>query len=283
MSSTYPIITGFDSMKININDIVLNYEVCGAGEPLILIGGLTANCREWRRMIPYLEKYFTVYMPENRGAGETTGWSADFTVEDMANDIARFIVDLNLNRAYLIGHSMGGAILQRLCVTHSSLIKAAVIASSFAKFPKASQLYIENTAELLAAGVTNALTLKTICTRLYGNSCLSHDDFMTSEFDRMLTDPTPQTLEGYQAQVKAIDQFDSRQDLSDIQCPVLIVNGTEDLLTPPVLAEELHHRIEHSKLKWIDQCGHMIPQEKPEALVQLAMRFFHDVEKNSLA
>jgi pimeloyl-ACP methyl ester carboxylesterase len=269
-------------MKISINDIVLHYEKCGAGDPLILIGGLTANCREWQRMLPYLEKYFTVYMPENRGAGKTTGWSSDFTIEDMADDIAQFIIELNLNGAYLIGHSMGGAILQRLCVAHPSLIKAAIIVSSFAKFPRASQLYIENTAELLAAGVNIELVLKTICTRLYGNSCLSYDDFMASEFERMLTDPTPQTPEGYLAQVKAIDQFDGRKELSDIQCPVLIVNGTEDLLTPDVHSEELHHRIDRSKLKWIDQCGHMIPQEKPETLVQLAVDFFM-MWKNKLA
>ena len=266
-------------MKINVNPILLNYDVCGIGEPLILIGGLTANCREWHRMIPYLEKYFTVYTPENRGAGETTGWSTDFTIDDMANDIVRFMNALDLNSAYLVGHSMGGAILQRLCVTHPSLINAAVIASSFAKFPKAAQLYIENTADLLEAGVQIELVLKTICTRLYGNSCLSHGAFMTSEFERMLRDPVPQTPEGYQAQVKAIEQFDGRKNLSDIQCPVLIVNGTDDLLTPHDLSEELNHQINRSKLEWIQSCGHMIPQEKPETFAQLVINFFHDVKK----
>ena len=261
-------------MKINVNHIALNYDVCGVGEPLILMGGLTANYREWHRMLPYLEKYFTVYMPENRGAGETTGWSANFTMDDMANDIAQFMNELELNSAYLIGHSMGGAILQRLCVTHPSLIKAAVIASSFAKFPKAAQLYIENTADLLAAGVPIKLVLKTICTRLYGNSCLSHNDFMDSEFERMLKDPAPQTPEGYQAQVKAIEQFDGRQILNDIQCPVLIVNGTEDLLTPHELSEELNRQINFSRLEWIQSCGHMIPQEKPEVFAQLVTDFF---------
>lgn len=268
-------------MKININRITLNYDVCGVGEPLILIGGLTANCREWQRMLPYLEKHFTVYMPENRGVGETTGWLASFTIDDMANDIAQFMNVLDLNSAYFIGHSMGGAILQRLCVTHPSLIKAAVIASSFAKFPKAAQLYIENTADLLAAGVPIELVLKTICSRLYGNSCLSHNDFMAAEFERMLKDPTPQTPEGYRAQVEAIEQFDGRQSLSDIQCPVLITSGTEDLLTPRELSEELNRQIKRSRLEWIEGCGHMMPQEKPEVFARLVTDFFHGLEKIS--
>ncbi len=97
---------------------------------------------------------------------------------------------------------------------------------------------------------------------------------MASEFKRMLRDPVPQTPEGYQAQVKAIKQFDGRQNLSDIQCPVLIVNGTEDLLTPHWLSEELNHQINRSRLELVQRCGHMIPQEKPDVFAQLAIYFF---------
>ena len=71
-----------------------------------------------------------------------------------------------------------------------------------------------------------------------------------------------------------MNHFDGRQNLSDIQCPVLIVNGTEDLLTPHALSEELNHQINRSKLEWIHGCGHMIPQEKPDVFAQLGIDFF---------
>jgi 3-oxoadipate enol-lactonase len=262
--------------RMDINGIHLNYEVSGSGEPLVLIGGLTANCREWLRMSDSLARQFTVYKPENRGAGQTTGWAPELSVEQMAHDIAMFIETLGIERAYVVGHSMGGAILQQLCIHHPKRVKAAIIASSFAHFPKASQLYIENTSELFAAGLTAELVLRTIYTRLYGSDFLSNEAHITSEFQRMLTDPVPQTPEGYRAQVHAIGTFDSRAELNKIQCPTLIINGTEDLLTPTYLSEELHQGIRHSKLNLIPKCGHMLPQENPKHFTQCIMNFFKE-------
>jgi len=261
-----------------INGINLNYELGGSGEPLILIGGLTASCREWLRVSDNLAQEFTVYRPENHGAGQTTGWNTDLSIKQMANDIALFIETLGLDSAYVAGHSMGGAILQQLCIDHPKRIKAAIIASSFAHFPKASQLYIESSSALLAAGLSMELVLRTIYTRLYGSEFLSKEANISSELQRMLMDPEPQKPEGYEAQVHAIKTFDSRAYLNKIQCPTLIVNGTEDVLTPTYLSEELHKGINHSKLHLIPNCGHMIPQEKPEQFIQCILDFFKGSE-----
>lgn len=257
-----------------MNGVNLNYEVSGAGDPLILIGGLTANCREWSRMGDRLVQKFTVYKPENRGAGQTTGWNADLSIEQMAYDIAILIESLGMERAYVVGHSMGGAILQQLCIHHPERVKAAIIASSFAHFPLAAQLYIENSSALLAAGLTMELVLRTIYTRLYGSEFLSKEANITAELHRMLTEPYPQTPEGYAAQVQAIRQFNVRADLHQIQCPTLILNGIEDVLTPTYLSEELHQGIYNSKLCLIPKCGHMIPQEKPDLFSQYILDFF---------
>lgn len=97
---------------------------------------------------------------------------------------------------------------------------------------------------------------------------------IASELKRMLTDPVPQTPEGYQAQVNAIEKFDSRADLAGIKCPVLILNGSEDILTPTYLSEELHYNIENSTLELVSECGHMIPQEKPQEFARYISNFF---------
>ncbi len=261
-------------MKLTINNISLNYDVIGQGDPLILIGGLTANCREWQRVVPYLQNHFTIYIPENRGAGLTTGWMPKFTIEHMADDIATLIDSLKLDKAYVVGHSMGGAILQRLCMKYPHQVQAAVIASSFAHFPKAAQLYIEHTSELFAAGLNIELVLRIIYTRLYGSAFLNDASRVADEMQRMLTDQVPQTPEGYQAQVQAIAAFDAREDLNQIQCPTLILNGLEDILTPPYLSEDLHRNIKNSKLTIMPQCGHMLPQENPKEFAESVLNFY---------
>lgn len=261
---------------INLNGLQFNYEVSGSGEPLILIGGLTANAREWSGVSPYLEAHFTVYRPENRGSGQTTGWAPPFLIEDMADDVAKLISRLGLERPSVVGHSMGGAILQKLCIEHPKRVKAAVIVSSFAHFPKAAQLYLENTSALFASGIKAELVLRTIYTRLYGSEFLSEESNILAELNRMLSDPFPQTATGYQAQVKAIAAFDTRHDLKKILCPTVIINGSEDVLTPSYLSEALHRGIAHSKLAFIPDCGHMIPAEKPEQLARAVLDFFSD-------
>ena len=259
---------------IPINGIELNYEVSGFGNPLFLIGGLTANCREWRCMIEHLAQHFTVYRPENRGSGETRGWGDAFSVEDMADDMAMLMGHLGIESAYVVGHSMGGAIAQRLCMRHPKRVKAAILASSFAHFPKAAQLYVENTSALFAAGLNPELVLQTIYTRLYGSDFLADSAKVQAEMQRMRTEPVPQTPKGYRAQVEALARFDARADLKAIQCPTLIINGHDDVLTPTHLSEELHHGIDASHLTIIAACGHMIPQEQPEALTQCIIDFF---------
>ncbi len=259
-------------MNTPINQLALHYDKVGTGEPLILVGGLTANAREWQSLLPYLQDHFTVYMPENRGAGQTSGWTDEFTIHDMADDLAQFIAAQGLGSVNVLGHSMGGAIVQCLCIQHPHCVKAAMIASSFAKFPKAAQLYIENTPELIAAGLPIELVLRSIYTRLYGSRFLSDAPLVSSELQRMLNDPFPQTPAGYQAQVKAIAKFDTRAELGQISCPVFIIHGTEDVLTPSHLSQELHQKIKNSTLHGIPECGHMLPQENPEALAHYILR-----------
>ena len=262
-------------MTIKINDIALHYEALGQGNPLILIGGLTANCREWLQMEQALAKTFTVYKPDNRGAGETTGSCDAFTIEQMADDIAAFLQALNIPSAYMVGHSMGGAILQRVCMRHPSRVKAAIIASSFAAFPYAAQLYIENTATLIKAGLPLQTVLDIISTRLYGSSFLMNHEKMALEYKRLLTDKAPQSPENYWAQVMAIKHFDASHDLGNIKCPTLILNGEMDVLTPTYLSEALCQGIKKAQLTLIPDCGHMIPQEKPEAFVDIILDFFN--------
>jgi len=260
--------------QVQLNGVQLNYEVVGQGEPLFLIGGCTANCREWQRMRDELAKRFSVYMPENRGAGLTTDWGPEFTIADMADDIALLMRYLGIEQANLVGHSMGGAIALQLCINYPTRVKAAIIASSFAHFPKAAQLYLESTSELFAAGLNAKLVLRTIYTRLYGSAFLTDEANIHAELDRMLTDPVLQTPSGYAAQVRALAQFDVRDKLHLVRCPTLIINGHDDVLTPSALSETLQQGIAQSRLSLLSECGHMIPQEQPRQFCQLINSFF---------
>ena len=71
-----------------------------------------------------------------------------------------------------------------------------------------------------------------------------------------------QAFESQQAAI--IARPDNRPFLSEIRCPALVVVGAQDTMTPPKVAEEMHAGIAGSRLKVIDDCGHLSTMEQPE-------------------
>ena len=75
------------------------------------------------------------------------------------------------------------------------------------------------------------------------------------------------------ADFEACNKFDSREQLSQISKPTLIIGGSEDMLTPPWFQRYLHEKIENSTLKIIDGVGHLSMTEKPEKFNTILFEF----------
>lgn len=96
-------------MKINVNNITLNYLVKGNGNPLILLHGNGEDLKIFDKLVSKLEKQFTVYAIDSRNHGGSTR-TEDFTYETMAEDIHQFIEKLELKHVSVIGFSDGAII-----------------------------------------------------------------------------------------------------------------------------------------------------------------------------
>src|SRR5262245_19505159 len=99
---------------IAANGINIHYQEFGAGEPLILLHGGTANIEAWLGQIPTLEQHFRVIALDSRGHGKTINTSDELTYAQMADDVAAFIAALKLNKPLIMGYSDGGQIALEL-------------------------------------------------------------------------------------------------------------------------------------------------------------------------
>src|SRR3990172_1066984 len=100
-----------------VNGVKLHYELHGdTGQPLVLVHGYTGDITDWRHQIPAFSPSFRVLIADNRGHGQSEA-PADrsaYSVEQMAADIEALTEQLGLDCFHLLGHSMGGAVVQQI-------------------------------------------------------------------------------------------------------------------------------------------------------------------------
>ena len=96
--------------KVKVNDITINYESQGSGEPLVLIPYLAADNACYAFQVADYAKHFTCISLDPRGAGETDKPAGTYSTELFADDVAAFMAAIGVEKAHVSGLSLGGAI-----------------------------------------------------------------------------------------------------------------------------------------------------------------------------
>ena len=86
----------------------LSYDEFGSGPAVVLLHGLCGSRAYWKPVVEPLSKRFRVVVPDLRGHGLSPAPEGKYTMESMAADVIRLLDDLNIDRAVLFGHSLGG-------------------------------------------------------------------------------------------------------------------------------------------------------------------------------
>src|SRR5215216_6754520 len=117
--------------KIKVNDITMNYEQQGSGEPLILIPYLAADNACYAFQVADYAKHFTCISVDPRGAGETDKPEGTYSTELFAEDISALMQAIGVERAHISGLSLGAAIGLWLAVKHPEKVKSLSLHSAW--------------------------------------------------------------------------------------------------------------------------------------------------------
>src|SRR3712207_2363694 len=128
------------------NGLRVYYEICGEGEPLLLVHGGTATCRSWASHLPAFTEHFRVFAPDSRGHGRTDNPAGELDYRVMADDAVALIEALGLQRPLVLGYSDGGQIALELCISYPGLSRALVLGGTQFRF---SETYLELAGALL--------------------------------------------------------------------------------------------------------------------------------------
>jgi len=116
-------------MFAEVNGIKMYYEIHGAGKPLILLTGFTAHSQRWTFQLNEFSKYFKVITLDNRNSGRSS-IKSDTSIKDMADDVVQLMDYLNIEKAYFLGRSMGGYIVQEVAINYPKRVEKLVVQCS---------------------------------------------------------------------------------------------------------------------------------------------------------
>lgn len=209
---------------LKINDIHLNVDISGEGEPLILIHGLTGDISQWDHEIPRLSKKFRVIALDCRGHGQSDK-PDHYTLEDHVQDIISIMDTLKLETVNLYGVSMGSYIAQGVAIAQPYRVKKLILGVTKTNgLTSSTQRLMDEHADalkLLDQEGQKKFLLKYIVHNM--SIFVENPDVLNSSL-------TPkETL----AANKALENFDFRSDLPGITAETLVISGKYDGLNPP--------------------------------------------------
>src|SRR5689334_8605296 len=119
--------------KVKANNITLNYEQQGSGEPLILIPFLSADNACYTFQVAEYAKHFTCISVDLRGTGESDRPTVAYSIEDLADDIAALMGALNIPSAHITGLSLGAGTGLWLAAKYPEKVKSLSLHSGWTK------------------------------------------------------------------------------------------------------------------------------------------------------
>ena len=264
--------------SVDMNGTNFVYREIGkvGGIPVLFLHHLTAVLEDWDpRVVDGLAAKHHVIVFDNRGVGGSGG-STPKTVEEMARDAVAFIGALGFSKVDLLGFSLGGFVSQVIAQQQPGLVRKIILAGT----GPAGGEGIVNVGAVLQdaigkASATNKNPKQFLFFTQTSNGQAAADDFLRRLKERTKDLDAPVSNETVQAQLAAIHawgQGDATK-LGTVQHPVLVVNGDDDVMVPPLNSFELARRLPNAQLSIFPDAGHGGIFQHHATFVQQAIAF----------
>jgi len=260
-------------MDTTIDGLRFHYEQEGQGSDLVLIHGLGGSLHDWDSFIPDLSHTHRVMRWDVRGFGQSDKPPGPYTAQLFAHDLAGLIHALGISKAHVAGISMGGVIAQRFTLDYPELVSSLTLISTSSEVSKAAQKAWEKTASIIEQRGFSSNT--EAAQRVFAPSFVKNSPQAVQVMAERTATNDPRA---YAAAARAIGSYNWTGELGRIQVPTLILQGREDVLTPPGGSVKLNRGIPRSRLLLIPECGHVVPMEKPLLFQQTLLAFLAGVD-----
>jgi 3-oxoadipate enol-lactonase len=239
----------------------------------VLVHGLGGTgAAIWKHQIPDLAREFRVVSYDLRGSGRSEVSPGPYSIGLLCDDLRALVDELALGRVALVAHSMGGSIALTYAARYSGDVSALVGVGAPAEFTDQARTGLETRARTVEAEGMRAVA-ETVAANGVSPTFREGDPQGFQEFIAMLEANDPL---GYAAQCRALVGLDIANQLAEIRAPALLLSGDRDGVSPPAVTEANAGRIPACESLILEDCGHLLPWEKPGDLASAAWPFLRE-------
>ena len=251
------------------------------GSPVLMIQGLGMDSGGWALQRGSFGRRHRCIAPDNRGTGNSSAPPGPYDLLRMALDAVEVLDAAGVDRAHVVGASMGGVIAQIIGVLHPERVRSLTLACTACRHHDWRRELLQEWADVVSARGMHALTEDGM-RWLIGPRLQRRFGVWINVLARVLMQTRP---EPFVAQVQAIlaASDDLRGELHAVTAPTLVITGSQDTLTPVGDAEELAELIPNARLYVIGGAAHGLMAEAPIAFNDAVLGFLREVDTHATA
>jgi len=269
--------TGND-IDINVGDVTICYDDFGKGTvPIVFVHGFPFDKSSWQPQMEFFKETHRVIAYDIRGFGKSTAGREEVSIELFADDLVKFMDDLEIDKAIVCGLSMGGYILLNAASRYFKRFEALILCDTqcIADSSEIKEKRYQTISQIKAEGLTDFA--EGFVNNIFCQDSLNTKKELMGKIKGIILSTSPAAILGT---LNALAQrWQTCSSLNEILVPTLILCGKEDKVTPFIQSEFLLKNITGSILHSIDKAGHLSNLEQPDEFNQHLSDFISGLAK----
>ena len=256
---------------IQTNGIDTYIDVQGDGPWLVMSHSLACDHTMWDDQIDALAQDYRVVRYDTRGHGGSSASDEIYSLDLLAADLNALFNALDIEKAHLVGLSMGGMIGQIFAFEYPSRLHTLTLCDTSSAYSDSVAPVWKERIRFARAESMAALAEPTV-ERWFTEQFRRTSPVAIRRFGNLVAGTS---LEGYAGCSEAILRIRATERLKEISVPVLVVVGEHDQGTPVEMARIIHENISASELAIIDDAAHFPNVEQPETFTKVLLEFLN--------
>ncbi len=236
----------------------------------VFLHGVGGAGRIWRPQVEHFSSEYDVLAWDAPGYGGRAPL-AHLSFDALAVQLNDDMVKLGLQSAAIIGHSFGGMVAQQLVKDFPHRVDHLVLSGTSPAFGKPDGDFQQKFVAARTKPLDEGKTMAEVAAKVAPNLVAAHAPASAIELAIDCMSQVPQ--ETYRAVISLLITFDLRDNLSEIQCPTLLIAGSEDNTAPAAMMERMAARIPGARFTTMEGAGHLAPIEQPAQFNQIVEAF----------
>jgi pimeloyl-ACP methyl ester carboxylesterase len=260
--------------QVEVDQLTINYEVQGEGEPLLLIPYTSADHACYAFQLPAYTEHFSCIAIDLPGSGESDKPPGPYSTDGYADQVAAFLDAIGVERAHVAGMSLGAAVGIHLAARHPGRVRSLSLHSGWDTTDDYLKIVVEQWRTLASSLPTVAdVVVQGIFPWCFTPEMyVERPEFVDTLVDFVRGRPA-QPVDAFLAQTDAVLAHDASAVLGQIEAPTLITFGARDLVCGERFAERLKNGIAENKLVVFEHLSHAGLHEDPETFNRATLDF----------